>query len=131
MYLSRADVNPPVRLTLTELEATTCARLTRFLTLNFAGVAGEETGGLEGRAVGLFIYLAKSAGDTETNGLCLTFGTTTYEGNLNVKLTCSAGDLEGLVGDVLEGSLLEVLFHGAVVDNELARARYYINTSDS
>jgi hypothetical protein len=119
------------RLTLAELEATTCARLTGLLALDFASVAGEETGGLEGRTVGLFIYLAKSAGDSETNGLCLTFGTSTYEGNLDVKLTSSTGDLEGLVGDVLEGALLEVLFHGAVVDDELARTGYYINTSDS
>ena len=120
-----------MRLTLAELEATTCARLTGFLTLDFAGVAGEETGGLEGGAVSLFVHLAQCAGDSETNGFGLTFGTTTNEGSLDVKLTCSTGDLEGLVGDVLEGSLLEVLFHGAVVDDELARTGYYINTSDS
>ena len=106
-------------------------RLTRFLALNFAGVAGEETGGLEGRAVSLFVHLAQSAGDTETNGLCLTFGTTTDEGNLDVKLTCCAGNLEGLVHDVLEGFLLEVLRHGAAIDDNVAAAGYNINTSDS
>ena len=119
------------RLTLAELEATTCTRLTGLLTLNFASVAGEESGGLQSSAISLFVYLAKCAGDSETNGLCLTFGTTTDEGYLNVKLTCCTGDLKGLVGDVLEGSLLEVLLHGAVVDDELARSGYYINTSDS
>ena len=132
-YQSRADVTPVIagRLTLAELEATTCARLTGFLTLDFAGVAGEEAGGLQRGAVSLFIHLAKSAGDSETNGLCLTFGTTTYEGNLDVKLTCSTGDLEGLIGDVPEGSLLEVLFHGAAIDHNAALTGCNINTSDS
>ena len=99
--------------------------------LDFAGVAGEEAGGLEGRTISLCIYLAKCAGDAQAKGLCLTFGTSTNEGNLYVKLTCCAGDLEGLVNDVLEGSLLEVLFHRAVVNNDLTRAGCNINTSDS
>ena len=120
-----------MRLTLAELEATTCARLTGFLTLNFASVAGEEAGGLKGGTISLCIYLAKCAGDSETKGLCLTFGTSTNEGNLYVKLTCGAGDLERLVHDVLEGSLLEVLFHGAIVHNDLACTGSDINTSDS
>ena len=118
-------------LTLAELEATTCARLTGLLTLNFASVTGEESGGLQSSAISLFVYLAKCAGDSETNGLCLTFGASTDDGDLDVKLTCSTCYLESLIGDVLEGSLLEVLLHGALVDDELARSGYYINTSDS
>ena len=120
-----------MRLTLAELEATACARLTGFLTLDFAGVAGEEAGGLEGRTISLCIYLAKSAGDSETKGLCLTFGTSTNEGNLYVKLTSCSGNLEGLVNDVLEGVFLEVLFHRAVVNDDLTSAGDNINTSDS
>ena len=123
-----ADANPV--LTFAELEATTCARLTRLFALDFASVAGEETGGLEGGTIGLFVYLAKCAGDSETNGLCLTFGSTTDEGNLNVKLTCCTGNLERLVYDVLEGSLLEVLFHRAIVDDDCTAAGCNINTSD-
>ena len=119
------------RLTLAELEAATCTRLTGLLTLNFTSVAGEESGGLQSCTIGLFVNLAKCAGDSKPYGLCLTFGTTSHEGYLDVKLTCCTGYLKCLVGDVLEGSLLEVLFHGAVVDNELAGAGYNINTSDS
>jgi hypothetical protein len=119
------------RLTLAELEATTCARLTRLLALDLASVAGEETGGLQGSAISLFIHLAKSAGDSKANGLCLTFGTSTYESYLDVKLTSCTGDLKGLVHDVLEGSLLEVLFHGAAIDHNAALTGCNINTSDS
>ena len=118
-------------LTLAELEATTCTRLTRLLSLDLAGIAGKETGGLQGSAVGLFVNLAKSAGDSETDGLCLTLGTSTDETNLDVKLTCCAGDLEGLVHDVLEGFLLEVIVQLAAVDNDVTGSGDNINTSDS
>ena len=111
-------------------EATTCARLTGLLTLDLTGIAGEETGGLQGSAVGFLVDLAEGAGDTQTDGLGLSFGTTAHERDLDVKLTRCAGDLERLVHDVQEGVLLEVLVHRATVDDDVASAGDNINTSD-
>ena len=118
------------KLTLAELEATACARLTRLLALDLTGIAGEETGGLQGSAVGLLVDLAEGAGNTQTDGLGLSFGTTAHERDLDVKLTCCAGDLEGLVHDVLEGLLLEVIVQFAAIDNDVTGSGDNINTSD-
>ena len=92
--------------------------------------AVDEAGGLQGSAIGFLVDLAKRAGDTQADGLGLSFGTTAVERDLYVKLTCCAGDLERLVHDVLEGLLLEVIVHITAVDLDLSGAGDNINTSD-
>ena len=67
--------NSDNKLTFTELEAFTCARLSRFLSLDLAGVAGEETFCLERRTVSLGVNLAKCAGNAKSHCFSLTFDT--------------------------------------------------------
>ena len=118
-------------LTFTELEAAACARLTGLLPLDLAGVAGKETGGLKGGTVGLSVDLAKCAGDTKSEGLCLTFEATSVEIGLYVKLTCGTGNFERLVYDVKERILGEIVGEIPSVDRNVAFAGSHINTSHS
>ena len=120
-----------MKLTLAELEATTCARLTGFLPLDFARVTGKEACGFEGGTVGLAVDLAKCAGDSEPYCLSLTFRATTSEGDLDVKLTCCTGDLERLVHDITERSVGKIVLELAAVDDDVTFTGNNINTSDS
>jgi hypothetical protein len=72
----------------------------------------------------------RARANTQTDGLGLSFGATAHERDLNVKLTSCSGDLEGLVHDVLEGLLLEVLVQLAAIDNDVTGTGDNINTSD-
>ena len=118
------------KLTLAELEAGTCARLTRLLPLDFAGVTGQESLGLQGGTVSLSIEIAQSTGDPEPDGFRLAFGATTDHVHLNVKLTFCLSDGERLVHDVLERALLEVILKGTIIDRDVAFTGRKINTSD-
>ena len=117
------------RLTLAELEACTCARLTRFLSLDFAGVTCQEALSLESRAVSLSIQIAESAGYSESDRFGLAFGAATDNVNLHVKLTFCLRNGERLVHDVTESVSLEVLLNTAAVDCDIALSSCEINTS--
>ena len=116
-------------LTLAELEAPACTGLTRLLPLNLTGVAGQETFGLEGGAVGLAVKIAQGAGDTEPDSLCLSFGTTADDVDSHIELAFGLGDGEGLVDDVLKGTLLEIVFKGTVVDGDVSFAGCELHAS--
>jgi len=118
------------KLTLAELEAGTCTRLTGLLPFDLAGIAGEETFGLESGTVSLSVEIAQGAGYSEPDSLGLAFGTTTDDIHLHVKLTFSLCDGERLVHDVLERAALEVVFEGAVIDRDVASTGRKVNTSD-
>lgn len=120
-----------VRLTLTELEAATCTRLTRFLPLDFSCVTGKETSGLESRTISLFIYFAKCAGDTESQCFCLTFDSTSHEVGLDVKLTCRTGYFEWLINNVLERLVREIYLEFLSIDSHITCTSSDINTSHS
>lgn len=117
------------RLTLAELEAGTCARLTRFLSLDLAGVTCEEAFGLEGGAVSLSIQIAESAGYSESDRFGLALSAATDNVNLNVKLTFCLRNGERLVHDVAESVSLEVFLNTASVDRDIALSSCEINTS--
>jgi hypothetical protein len=118
------------KLTLAELEAGACARLTGLLPLDLAGVTGQESLSLKSRAVSLSVEIAKGAGNTEPDSLCLAFGASTDHIHLHVKLTFCLRHGERLVHDVLKRTLLEVLLKGAVIDRDVAFPSGEINTSD-
>ena len=117
------------KLTLAELEAGTCARLTGLLPFDLAGIAGEETFGLESGTVSLSVEIAQGAGDSEPDSLCLSFGTTADDVDSHIELAFGLGDGEGLVDDVLKGTLLEIVFKGTVVDGDVSFAGCEIHAS--
>ena len=84
------------RLTLTELEATTCLGLTGLLALHLAAVAGEESLNLEGLLV-IGVHLDKGAGDSHAQGLALTSETATVEVGLDVILLGALQQSQGLL----------------------------------
>ena len=117
-------------LTFAELEAGSRARLTRLLPLDFAGVAGQESLGLESGTVSLSVEIAQGAGYSEPDSFRLAFGASTDHIHLHVKLTFCLRDGERLVHDVLKGTLLEVVLEGAVIDRDVTLTGSEINTSD-
>ena len=118
-------------LTLAELEASACTGLTRFLALYLAGIAGEETGGLERGTPSLSVYLAKCTGDTEPDSLSLSFDTATYNGDFNIELAGCTGNLERLVHDITEGLEGKILIERPVVNGDVAFSGGEINTGNS
>ena len=117
-------------LTFAELEALTCTRLTGFLSLDLAGVAGEEAVRLENRAVSLCVHFAKSASYRKAECLCLTFDSAAIKIGLDVERSEGVGNIQGLTDDVAESVLFEILVHCAAVDGDVAFAGAYINASN-
>ena len=117
-------------LTFAELEALTCTRLTGFLSLDLASVAGEEAVRLQYRTVSLSVHFAKSAGYCKAESLCLTFDSTAVKVGLDVEGSEGIGNIQGLTDDVAEGSLLEIIFQVTAVDGDVAFTGAYINASN-
>ena len=117
-------------LTFAELETFTCTRLSGFLSLDLAGIAGEEAVRLEYRTVSLCVHFAKSACYCKAESLCLTFDSAAVKVGLDVEGSEGIGNIQGLTDDVAEGSLLEVIFQVTAVDGDVAFTGAYINASN-
>ena len=94
--LNRACRNSVVRLTLAELELTTCSGLTGLLTLNFAGIARQESVLLQNRTE-LGIDLAQCACDTQTSRLSLPLDTATVQIDGDIVVLCGVGSQQRLL----------------------------------
>ena len=70
--------------------------------------------------ISLCVNLVKGACDSEPESLCLTFDSAAVKVSLDVERCGGSGKLEGLLCDVAESILFEVLFEGAAVDGEIA-----------
>ena len=88
-------------LTLAELEATACLRLTRLLTLNLTSVACEEALYLESLLV-LSVNLNECASDSEAESLALTCETATVEVYLDVIFLFHTEQEQRLLNNVLQ-----------------------------
>lgn len=128
--LNRACRNSVVRLTLAELELTTCSGLTGFLTLNFAGIARQESVLLQNRTE-LGIDLAQCACDTQTSGLGLSLDPAAIEVDDDVVVFDGVGGQQGLLHLKLQDIEREVCFERLTVDCNLTFARLYENAGDS
>lgn len=117
-------------LTFAELETSTCTRLAGFLSLDLAGVAGQEAVRLQNRAVSLSVHFAKSACYCKAESLSLTLYSTAIEVGLDVEGSEGVGNIQGLANDVAEGILFEILVHSAAVDGDVAFTGAYINASN-
>lgn len=111
-----------MRLTFAELEAATCTGLARLLALNLASIAGEESCCLECGTICLLVNLAEGAGDSETDGLSLTFDTAAVDGNLDVKLAKGSGNIHRLVYDITQRLEGEIHLERTVIDRNVAFA---------
>jgi len=118
-------------LTFAELETSTCTRLTGFLSLDLAGIAGEEAVRLQNRTVCFGVHFAKRAGDCKAESLCLTFDSAAIKIGLDVERSEGVGNIQGLTDDVAEGILFEIFVHSAAVDGDVAFTGAYINASNS
>ena len=96
------------RLTLAELESLASLGLTGFLALHGTRVAGHETF-LAQRALVLGVDLHQGAGDSETQGLGLTFIATSNEVHLDVILLGCIQRAKRLLNDVLQDGVGEVV----------------------
>ena len=120
----------PVVLTLAELELTTCTGLTGLLTLNLAGIAGEETGLFQSRAH-LGVDFAQSACDTQTSGLGLTLDATAIEVDGDVLVLGSIGSQQRLLHLILENFEGEIGGEFLAIDGNLTLARLHEYASHS
>ena len=120
----------PVRLTLTELELATCARLTRLLTLNLARIACEESGLLQHRTH-LSVDFAQCACDAQTSGLGLSLDTAAIEIDDDVVVLDGVGSQQGLLHLELQDIEREVCLESLTVDCNLTFTRFYENAGDS
>src|SRR5690242_19467910 len=84
---------PMPRLALRELEATAGAGLAVLLTLDLAGVAGEEAGIAEG-LLQRRVVVAKGAGDAEADGLGLAHESAAVDLCDHLELALGIGDFE-------------------------------------
>jgi len=117
-------------LTFAELEASACTRLAGFLSLDLAGIAGEEAVRLQNRTVSLSVHFAKSAGYCKAESLGLTFDSAAIEVGLDVEGSEGVGNIQGLTDDIAEGILFEILVHSAAVDGDVAFTGAYVNASN-
>ena len=90
-----------IALTLAELEAAACLRLTGLFTFNGTRVAGHEAFLTKSLLV-LGIDLHECAGNGETQGLALSGVTTSEEIHLDVILLSHIQQVEGLLYDILK-----------------------------
>ena len=107
------------RLTLAELEATTCLWTTWLLSLDLAAVACHETFSTECLLV-LSINLHESAGNSEAKSLRLTCVTAAIEVNVDVILLGNVEQSQRLLNHELQDGAGEVLGEVALVDGNLA-----------
>ena len=91
----------PKGLTLTELEATTCLRLSRLLTLYLTAVACQESGVLQLLLV-LLVDLHQGTGNGEAQSLALTCEATTVEVGLDVVLLSNRQQVQRLLHHLLQ-----------------------------
>ena len=108
-------------LTLAELEAFACAGTTRFLPLDNAGVAPEETFLLESNAV-FGVNLYEGPCDAHADGLSLTLESAATYIDLDVIVVDCAEGFERLQYHLLELRNGEILLDFLAVDFELAGA---------
>ena len=99
--LNRACRNSVVRLTLAELELTTCSGLTGFLALNFARIARQESVLLQNRTE-LGVDLAQCTCDTQTSRLSLPLDTATVQIDGDIVVLCGVGSQQRLLHLELE-----------------------------
>lgn len=116
--LNRACRNSVVRLTLAELELTTCSGLTGFLTLNFAGIARQESVLLQNRTE-LGIDLAQCACDTQTSRLSLPLDTATVQIDGDIVVLCGVGSQRRLLHLELKDVERKIDFQRFAVDRNL------------
>ena len=116
--LNRACRNSVVRLTLAELELTTCSGLTGFLTLNFAGIARQESVLLQNRTE-LGIDLAQCACDTQTSRLSLPLDTATVQIDGDIVVLCGVGSQQRLLHLELKDVERKIDFQRFAVDRNL------------
>ena len=88
-------------LTLAELEATACLRLTRLLTLNLTSVASEEALCLESLLV-FCVNLNERTGDSEAESLALTCEAATVEVSLDIIFLFRTEQEQRLLNHVLQ-----------------------------
>ena len=120
----------PVVLTLAELELATCSGLTGLLTLNLAGIAGQEAV-LFQYGTQLGIDLAQCACDTHASGLGLTLDAAAVEIDGNVIALQSLGNQQRLLYLVLKNIQGEIDFQLLVVDCNLTLTRLHEYASHS
>ena len=117
-------------LTLAELELATCSGLTGLLTLNLAGIAGQESGLLQHRTH-LGVNLAQCASDTQTSGFGLSLDATAIEVDSDVVALDSVGSQQRLLYLELENLEREIGGKLLVVDCNLTLARLHEYASHS
>ena len=117
-------------LTFAELETSTCTRLTGFLSLDLARVAGQEAVRLENRAVSLCVHFAKSACYCKAECLCLSLDSAAIEVGLDVERSEGVGNIHRLTDDIAKSVLFEILVHCAAVDGDVTLTGAYINASN-
>ena len=109
------------QLSLRELRRTACLFETVLLSLLDAGVAGEKACFLEGRT-GFGLCLKNRSCNSKTDCTRLTSITAAYDIDADVILSLCADFGEGLLDDVLCGTLREVILERSVVDDDLTAA---------
>jgi len=117
------------KLSLRELRCTTGAFETVFLSLFHSRVTGQEAGLLEFRTK-VRIIDEKGAGNAVADGAGLAGETAALDASDNVDLLGSAGELEGLTDDDLQGLKTEVVVNVSVVDGDLAGAGIKADTGN-
>ena len=96
------------RLSLGELGSATCGLQTVLLSFLHSGVAGQETGGLQGSAV-LGVDGQQGAGDAVTDSAGLAGNAAAGDGDNDVNLAQHVGGDQGLTDDQLQGLQTEVV----------------------
>src|SRR5690606_22941539 len=114
--------NPCACLTLRELRRLAGLLETGLLALDDAGVAREEPGLLERRAVVLAVDLVEGAGDREAQGARLTRGAAARDLGLDVVGAEQVEHLERVVDELLVQLVGEVVLECAAVHEELPAA---------
>ena len=104
-------------LTFAELEALACFGLTRLFAFHSAGVTGHEAVFAQDSLV-IGIDFHQSAGDSETEGLGLTFVAAAVEVHVDVVFFNDVENRKGLLNDELKNRRGEIHFEGAVVDGD-------------
>ena len=109
------------KLSLAELGSATGGFEAVLLAFLHSGVAGQETGGLQGSAVAL-IDQQQGAGDAVADGAGLAGNAAAGNGGLDVNLADGAGGDQGLTDDELQGIQTEVVVDITAVDGDRAGA---------
>ena len=113
----------PNFLTLRELEAGTCAALTVFLALFFAGISGEKACCLD-KGTSRIVNQSKRAGHAVTNGAGLTGNAAAFNGSYDVELANNLGSLESIVHEFASGVNSKIILEIATIDGDFAGARF-------